>query len=239
MDTSHNPEFTMLELYQAYTDFEGMMDIVERMFRHVTLKVHGGTTVTFNGVELDLGKPFVRLTMKDAVKQFADVDFDKINTVEEARAAAKAHEIEFEQRHGKGGILNLFFEKYVEPNLIQPTFITHHPTEISPLAKKSPENPEYTERFEVFIMGSEYGNAFSELNDPLDQRERFMHQAAMKAAGDEEAGDVDEDFLMALEYGMPPTGGLGVGIDRLTMMLTDSSSIRDVLLFPTMKPIRE
>jgi lysyl-tRNA synthetase class 2 len=237
MDTTHNPEFTMLELYQAYTDYEGMMDINERMFRQVAREVLGAETLMYNGVELDLGKPFARMKMKDAVKACANVDFDEIKDLEQARALAKEHHIEYEQRHGKGDILNLFFERYCEDKLIQPVFITHHPVEISPLAKRDPRDPEYTERYELFIMGKEYGNAFSELNDPIDQRQRFEHQAALKAAGDDEAGDVDEDFLNALGYGMPPTGGLGVGVDRFIMMLTNSVSIRDVLLFPTMKPV--
>ncbi|MDL2233715.1 lysine--tRNA ligase [Ruminococcaceae bacterium OttesenSCG-928-L11] len=239
MDVKHNPEFTMMELYQAYTDYEGMMDIVERMFRTVTQNALGTTQITYNGVDLDLGKPFGRMRMTDAVKQFTGVDFDAITTVEEARKVAKEHHVDYEERHGIGGILNLFFDEFCEEKIVQPTFITHHPVEISPLAKKDPKDPRYTERFEIFIMGCEYGNAFSELNDPIDQRERFMHQAAMKAAGDDEANDVDEDFLTALEYGMPPTGGLGVGVDRFVMMLTNSYSIRDVLLFPTMKPVKE
>ena len=236
MDTRHNPEFTLLELYQAYTDYHGMMDITERMIRTVAQKVLGTTVITYGDVEIDLGKPFERLSMLDAVKKYANVDFDTISSDDEAKALAKEHHIEFEDRHKKGDILNLFFEKYCEEKLIQPTFIMNHPVEISPLAKKCPENPAYTERFELFVVGREHANAFSELNDPIDQRERFEIQAALKAAGDDEACDVDEDFLTALEYGMPPTGGLGIGIDRLVMLLTNSQAIRDVLLFPTMKP---
>lgn len=235
LSVRHNPEFTLLELYEAYTDYYGMMDITENMIRTVAQRVLGTAVVTFDSQEIDLEKPFTRLTMLDAVKQYAGVDFNEIPDVEAARALAKEHHIEFEQRHGKGDILNLFFEHYVEEKLIQPTFIMDHPVEISPLAKRKPEDPNYTERFELFIIGREHANAFSELNDPLDQRQRFEHQAAMKAAGDDEANDVDEDFLNALEYGMPPTGGMGMGVDRLVMLLTDSYSIRDVLLFPTMK----
>ncbi|MEA4832079.1 MAG: lysine--tRNA ligase [Oscillospiraceae bacterium] len=236
MDTRHNPEFTLLELYQAFTDYNGMMEITESLFRSVARAVCGKTVIEFNGVEIDLEKPFERITMSDAVLKYAGVDFTKITTVEEARAAAKAHDIKYEERHLVGDILNLFFEEYVEEKLIQPTFLTGHPVEISPLAKRMPSDPSHTERFELFILGSEFANAFSELNDPIDQRGRFEAQAAAKAAGDEEACDIDEDFLTALEYGMPPTGGLGIGIDRLVMLLTDSQSIRDVLLFPTMKP---
>ncbi len=237
VSTRHNPEFSLLELYEAYTDYHGMMDLCENLLRTVAQKVLGTAQITFDGIALDLEKPFARLTMKDAVKQYAGVDFDTVPDLQAARALAKEHHIAFEERHGKGDILNLFFEKYAEEKLIQPTFITDHPVEISPLAKRKPTDPEYTERFELFIIGREHANAFSELNDPIDQRERFMHQAALKAAGDDEAGDVDEDFLAALEYGMPPTGGIGIGIDRLVMLLTDSYSIRDVLLFPTMKPM--
>ena len=237
MDTTHNPEFTMMELYQAYTDINGMMDLTENLIRTVAHKVLGTGKVERNGVEIDLDKPFARMTMVDAVKQYANVDFTKVETLEEARKLADEHHIEYEQRHKKGDIVNLFFETYCEEKLVQPTFLTGHPVEISPLAKKQPNNPEYTERFELFICGSEYANAFSELNDPIDQRQRFEAQAALKAAGDEEANDVDEDFLTALEYGMPPTGGLGMGVDRLVMLLTGAQSIRDVLLFPTMKPI--
>ena len=236
MDTKHNPEFTMLELYQAYTDFHGMMDITEDMFRYVARAVNGTAIVQYGDVTIDLEKPFARLSMVEAVKKYSGVDFDQIHTLEEARAVADERKIHYEKRHQKGDILNLFFDEYVEEHLIQPTFIYGHPVEISPLAKKMPENPAYTERFEVFILGREHGNAFSELNDPIDQRQRFEAQAALKAQGDEEAQGVDEDFLNALEIGMPPTGGLGVGVDRLVMLLTAAPSIRDVLLFPTMKP---
>ena len=236
MDTKHNPEFTMLELYQAYTDFHGMMDITEDMFRYVARAVNGTAIVQYGDVTIDLEKPFARMSMVEAVKQYSGVDFDQIHTLEEARAVADERKIHYEKRHQKGDILNLFFDEYVEEHLIQPTFIYGHPVEISPLAKKMPENTAYTERFEVFILGREHGNAFSELNDPIDQRQRFEAQAALKAQGDEEAHGVDEDFLNALEIGMPPTGGLGVGVDRLVMLLTAAPSIRDVLLFPTMKP---
>lgn len=239
MDTRHNPEFTMLELYQAYTDFNGMMDITEELIRTVAQNVLGTMKINYGGVDIDLEKPFERISMKDAVKKYSGVDFDTVETLEDARKLADEHHIEYEKRHKKGEILNLFFETYCEDKLIQPTFLTGHPTDISPLAKRCPENPEYTERFELFIFGREHANAFSELNDPIDQRQRFEAQAAQKAAGDDEACDIDEDFLTALEYGMPPTGGLGIGIDRLVMLLTDSSSIRDVLLFPTMKPISD
>lgn len=237
IDVRHNPEFTLLELYQAYTDFHGMMDLVENLIREVAGQVLGTTTIHYQGVEIDFSKPFERLSMVEAVKKYAQIDFSEIKTLEQARALAKEHHIEFEERHKKGDILNLFFEEYCEDKLVQPTFITGHPLEISPLAKKQPGNEEYTERFELFIVGREHANAFSELNDPIDQRERFTEQARLKALGDEEANDVDEDFLTALEYGMPPTGGIGIGIDRLVMLLTDSASIRDTLLFPTMKPV--
>ena len=235
LDTRHNPEFTLMELYQAYTDYNGMMDLTENMFRHVAQEVLGTTTITYRGIEMDLGKPFERITMVDAVKKYADVDFTKIGTLEEARAIAKEKHVEFEERHTKGDILNLFFEEYVEEHLIQPTFVMDHPIEISPLTKKKPEDPNYVERFELFMNGWEMCNAYSELNDPIDQRERFKAQEAALAAGDEEANTTDEDFMNALEIGMPPTGGIGYGIDRLTMLLTDSPAIRDVLLFPTLK----
>ncbi|MBR2847959.1 MAG: lysine--tRNA ligase [Clostridia bacterium] len=237
LDTRHNPEFTLMELYQAYTDYHGMMDLTENMFRHVAKEVLGTTTITYNGVEMDLGKPFARITMVDAVKQYSGVDFKEIHTVEEARAAADLHHVEYEDRHTKGDILNLFFETFVEEHLIQPTFVMDHPVEISPLTKKKPDDPEYVERFEMFMNGWEMANAYSELNDPIDQRERFAEQEKQFAAGDEEANHTDEDFLNALEIGMPPTGGIGYGIDRLCMLFTDSPAIRDVLLFPTMKTI--
>ncbi|ARP49520.1 MULTISPECIES: lysine--tRNA ligase [Caproicibacterium] len=236
MDARHNPEFTMLELYQAYTDFHGMMDLTENLIRTVATKVLGTTKVVTHGVEVDFAQPFARISMKDAVKKYAGVDFDKVQTLDEARKLADEHHLKYEQRHKIGDIMNLFFDEYCEDKLVQPTFLTYHPTDISPLAKKSPEDPRYTERFELYIVGTEHANAFSELNDPIDQRQRFEAQAAAKAAGDEEACDIDEDFLTALEYGMPPTGGLGIGIDRLIMTLTGSDAIRDVLLFPTMKP---
>ena len=237
LSVRHNPEFTLLELYQAYTDYHGMMDLTEDLFRTLATKILGTTTVTYEGVEIDLGKPFERITMVDAVKKYANVDFNEIKTEEEAKALAKEHHIAFEARHKRGDILNLFFEHYVEENLIQPTFVMDHPVEISPLTKKKPSNPDYVERFELFVTKREFANAYSELNDPIDQRERFMAQEALKAAGDEEANSLDEDFLSALAYGMPPTGGIGIGIDRLVMLLTDSSAIRDVLLFPTMKSL--
>ena len=237
IDTRHNPEFTLMELYQAYTDYHGMMDLTENMYRYVAQEVLGTTTIVYNGVEMDLGKPFARITMVDAVKQYSGVDFNEIHTLEEARAIAKEHNIEFEKRHKKGDILNLFFETYVEEHLIQPTFVMDHPIEISPLTKKKPDNPEYVERFEFFMNGWEMANAYSELNDPIDQRERFAAQEEQFRQGDEEANHTDEDFLNALEIGMPPTGGIGYGIDRMVMLMTDSSSIRDVLLFPTMKPV--
>lgn len=237
IDIRHNPEFTLIEIYQAYTDYHGMMDLAEGLFRTIAQKVVGSTVLNYGGYELDLGKPFERLTMVDAVKKYAGVDFNEIPDTAAAKALAKEKGIEFEERHAKGDILNLFFEEYVEKNLIQPTFIMDYPVEISPLTKRKPSNPEYTERFELFIVGREYGNAYSELNDPIDQRKRFEHQEAMRAAGDDEANMIDEDFLTALEYGMPPTGGIGIGIDRLVMLMTESVSIRDVILFPTMKPI--
>ena len=237
LDTRHNPEFTLMELYQAYTDYHGMMDLTENLYRHVAQDVLGTTKITYNGVEMDLGKPFERITMVDAVKKYAGVDFNEIKTDEEAKALAKEKGIEFEARHKKGDILNLFFEEYVEDHLIQPTFLMDHPVEISPLTKRKPENPDYVERFEFFMNGWEMANAYSELNDPIDQRERFRAQEEQFAAGDEEANHTDEDFLTALEYGMAPTGGIGFGIDRMTMLLTDSAAIRDVLLFPTMKSL--
>lgn len=237
LDVRHNPEFTLLELYQAYTDYKGMMDLVEDLFRTLAEKICGSTKVMYNNVEIDLGSPFERLTMVEAVKKYAGVDFTDVKTEEEAKAIAKEHHIEYEDRHKKGDIVNLFFEEYVEEKLMQPTIIMDHPVEISPLAKKKPENPDYTERFELFITGRELANAFSELNDPIDQRARFEAQEELRKQGDEEANTVDEDFLMALEYGMPPTGGIGIGIDRLCMLLTDSYAIRDVLLFPTMKSL--
>lgn len=235
LDTRHNPEFTLMELYQAYTDYNGMMDLTENMFRYVAQEVLGTTKITYNGIEMDLGKPFERITMVDAVKKYSGVDFSEIHTLEEARAVAKEHHVEYEERHKKGDILNLFFEEFVEEHLIQPTFVMDHPIEISPLTKKKPDNPEYVERFEMFMNGWEMCNAYSELNDPIDQRERFAAQDALADAGDEEANHTDEDFLNALEIGMPPTGGIGYGIDRLCMLLTDSPAIRDVLLFPTMR----
>jgi len=237
LDTRHNPEFTLMELYQAYTDYHGMMDLTENLYRYVAKEVLGTTLISYNGIEMDLGKPFARITMVDAVKQYSGVDFNEIKTLEEARAVAKEHHVEYEARHQKGDILNLFFEEFVEEHLIQPTFVMDHPIEISPLTKKKPENPEYVERFEFFMNGWEMANAYSELNDPIDQRERFKAQEALLAQGDEEANTTDEDFLYALELGMPPTGGIGFGIDRMVMLLTDSASIRDVLLFPTMKQL--
>ena len=235
IDTRHNPEFTLMELYQAYTDYHGMMDLTEDMYRYVAQQVLGTTTIVYNGVEIDLGQPFTRITMVDAVKQYSGVDFNEIHTLEEARAAADAHHVAYEPRHKKGDILNLFFETFVEEHLIQPTFVMDHPVEISPLTKRKPENPDYVERFEFYLNGWEMANAYSELNDPIDQRARFAAQEEQFAQGDEEANHTDEDFLNALEIGMPPTGGIGYGIDRMCMLLTNSASIRDVLLFPTMK----
>ena len=237
LDTRHNPEFTLMELYQAYTDYNGMMDLTENLYRHVAQEVLGTTKIVYNGVEMDLGKPFERITMVDAVKKYAGVDWNEVETLEQARELAKEHNVEFEERHKKGDILNLFFEEYVEEHLVQPTFVMDHPVEISPLTKKKPENPDYVERFEFFMNGWEMANAYSELNDPIDQRERFKAQEEQLAQGDEEANTTDEDFLNALEIGMPPTGGIGFGIDRMCMLLTDSAAIRDVLLFPTMKSL--
>ena len=237
LDTRHNPEFTLMELYQAYTDYHGMMDLTENLYRHVAQEVLGTTTIVFNGVEMDLGKPFERITMVDAVKKYAGVDFNEIKTDEEAKAIAKEKGVEFEKRHKKGDILNLFFEEFVEHHLVQPTFLMDHPVEISPLTKRKPENPDYVERFEFFMNGWDMANAYSELNDPIDQRERFKAQEELLKQGDEEANTTDEDFLCALEYGMAPTGGIGFGIDRMVMLLTDSPAIRDVLLFPTMKSL--
>ncbi len=237
VDTRHNPEFTLMELYQAYTDYNGMMDLTENLYRHVAQAVLGTTTIVYNGIEMDLGKPFERITMVDAVKKYAGVDWNEVETLEQARELADKHHIEYEERHAKGDILCLFFEEFAEEHLIQPTFVMDHPIEISPLTKKKPEDPNYVERFEFFMNGWEMANAYSELNDPIDQRERFKAQEALLAQGDEEANTTDEDFLRALEYGMPPTGGIGFGIDRMCMLFTDSSAIRDVLLFPTMKSI--
>ena len=235
LDTRHNPEFTLMELYQAYTDYHGMMDLTENLYRYVAQTVLGTTKIVYNGIEMDLGKPFERITMLDAVKKYSGVDFNEIHTLEEARAAADEHHVAYEERHKKGDILNLFFEEFVEDHLIQPTFVMDHPVEISPLTKKKPDNPDYVERFEFFMNGWEMANAYSELNDPIDQRERFKAQEELLAQGDEEANTTDEDFMNALEIGMPPTGGIGFGIDRMCMLLTDSQAIRDVLLFPTMK----
>lgn len=237
LDTRHNPEFTLMELYQAYTDYYGMMDLTERLYRYVAKEVTGSEVITYGEHTMDLSKPFERITMADAVKNYSGVDFNDIHTLEEARAKAKEHHIEFEERHGKGDILNLFFEEFVEEHLIQPTFVMDHPIEISPLTKKKPDNPEYVERFEFFMNGWEMANAYSELNDPIDQRERFEAQEKAFAAGDDEANHTDEDFLNALCIGMPPTGGIGYGIDRMVMMMTNSPAIRDVLLFPTMKSL--
>ena len=237
VDTRHNPEFTLMELYQAYTDYNGMMDLTENLYRHLAQAVCGSTTITYNGIEMDLGKPFERITMIDAVKKYAGVDWNEVETLEQARELAREHHVEFEEHHKKGDILSLFFEEYAEDKLIQPTFVMDHPIEISPLTKKKPENPDYVERFEFFMNGWEMANAYSELNDPIDQRERFKAQEELLAQGDEEANTTDEDFLNALEIGMPPTGGIGFGIDRMVMLLTNSSAIRDVLLFPTMKSL--
>ena len=237
LDTRHNPEFTLMELYQAYTDYHGMMDLTENLYRHVAQEVLGTTKIVYNGIEMDLGKPFERITMLDAVKKYAGVDFSEIKTDEEAKALAKEKGVEFEARHKKGDILNLFFEEFVEHHLIQPTFLMDHPVEISPLTKRKPENPDYVERFEFFMNGWEMANAYSELNDPIDQRERFKAQEELLAQGDDEANTTDEDFMTALEYGMAPTGGIGFGIDRMVMLMTDSAAIRDVLLFPTMKSL--
>lgn len=239
VDTRHNPEFTLMELYQAYTDYEGMMELTESMFRYLAEKVCGSAVIKYNDTVIDMSKPFERITMIDAVKKYSGVDFTQVATDEEAKALADEHHIEYEARHKKGDIINLFFEEFCEDKMIQPTFVMDHPVEISPLTKKKPENPELVERFELFIYGREMCNAYSELNDPIDQRERFAAQEEAFAAGDEEANHTDEDFLNALEIGMPPTGGIGYGIDRLVMLLTDSQAIRDVLLFPTMKPVKE
>ena len=237
VDTRHNPEFTLMELYQAYTDYEGMMELTESMFRYLAEKVCGGAVLNYNDTIIDMSKPFERITMIDAVKKYAGVDFTQVKTDEEAKALADEHHVAYEARHKKGDIISLFFEEFCEEKLIQPTFVMDHPIEISPLTKKKPENPELVERFELFIYGREMCNAYSELNDPIDQRERFKAQEELLAQGDEEANHTDEDFLNALEIGMPPTGGIGYGIDRLVMLLTNSQAIRDVLLFPTMKPL--
>ena len=239
LDTRHNPEFTLMELYWAYTDYHGMMDLTENLYRYVAQEVLGTTKIVYNGIEMDLGKPFERITMVDAVKKYAGVDFNEIKTLDDARKVAKEHHIEYEDRHKKGDILNLFFEGYAEEHLIQPTFVMDHPIEISPLTKKKPGNNEYVERFEFFMNGWEMANAYSELNDPIDQRERFKAQEELLAQGDAEANTTDEDFMYALEVGMPPTGGIGFGIDRMCMLLTDSAAIRDVLLFPTMKTLSD
>ena len=239
LDTRHNPEFTLMELYQAYTDYHGMMDLTENLYRYVAKEVTGSEILTYGEHEMDLSKPFERITMVDAVRKYSGVDFNEIHTLEEARAAAKEKHVEYEQRHKKGDILNLFFEEYVEEHLIQPTFVMDHPIEISPLTKKKPDNPEYVERFEFFMNGWEMANAYSELNDPIDQRARFAAQEELLAAGDDEANHTDEDFLNALSIGMPPTGGIGFGIDRMVMMMTNSPSIRDVLAFPTLKSLND
>ncbi|NCB04911.1 MAG: lysine--tRNA ligase, partial [Clostridia bacterium] len=236
MDTRHNPEFTTIEFYQAYTDINGMMELTETLFRHVAQVVTGGTMLPYGEEMIDVGKPFARMTMTDAVREYAGIDFDQVETLEQAREIAKQHHITVEAKHGKGDILSLLFEEFCEDKLVQPTFICMHPVEISPLAKRDPQNPQMTQRFELFINRQEFANAFSELNDPIDQRGRFEAQMKLRAMGDLEASEMDEDFLTALEYGMPPTGGCGIGIDRLVMLLTGSTSIRDVLLFPTMKP---
>ncbi len=237
LDTRHNPEFTLMELYQAYTDYHGMMDLTENLYRTVAQEVLGTTKIVYNGTEIDLGQSFARITMVDAVKQYAGVDWDEVETLEQARVLAKEHHVEYEERHKKGDILNLFFEEFVEEHLIQPTFVMDHPIEISPLTKKKPDKPDYVERFEFYLNGWEMANAYSELNDPIDQRARFKDQEAQLAQGNEEANTTDEDFLNALEIGMPPTGGIGFGIDRMCMLLTDSAAIRDVLLFPTMRTV--
>jgi len=239
VDTRHNPEFTLMELYQAYTDYEGMMELTESMFRYLAENVCGSAKITYQGAEIDLGKPFARMTMTEAVKKYSGVDFDEVASDEEAKALADERDIEYEDFHKKGDILNLFFEEFVEEHLIQPTFIMDHPLEISPLTKKKPDDPTKVERFELFINTWEMCNAYSELNDPIDQRERFAMQDANAEAGDDEAEHTDEDFLNALEIGMPPTGGIGYGIDRLVMLLTDSAAIRDVLLFPTLKSVKD
>jgi len=239
LDTRHNPEFTLMELYQAYTDYNGMMDLTEEMYRHIAQTVLGTTTIVYNGIEMDLGKPFRRVRMLDAIKEYAGVDFDQIDTLEEARKAAKEKGVEFEEHHKRGDIINLFFEEFCEDKMVQPTFVMDHPIEISPLTKKKPSDPRYVERFEMFMNGWEMCNAYSELNDPIDQRERFKAQDELAAMGDEEANHTDEDFLNALEVGMPPTGGIGYGIDRLVMLITNSAAIRDVLLFPTMKSVKD
>ncbi len=239
VDTRHNPEFTLMELYQAYTDYEGMMELTESLYKYLAEEITGSSVITYNGIPMDLGKPFTRLTMTEAVKKYSGVDFSTIKTVEDARAAAKENNVEFEERHTRGDILNLFFEEFVEDNLIQPTFITDHPVEISPLTKRKPDDPDHVERFEFYMNGWELANAYSELNDPIDQRARFAAQEEQFAKGDDEAQHTDEDFLNALEIGMPPTGGIGFGIDRMCMLLTDSAAIRDVLLFPTMKSLEK